>query len=85
IVQLYVRFLKSKIVRPIKQLVDFKRLHIKSGMSCTVTLKLSHDDPALRYWDTATNEFALEPGKIELLVGTSSNDIKFTHSVSLLA
>ncbi|NNM84422.1 MAG: carbohydrate-binding protein, partial [Phycisphaerales bacterium] len=33
IVQLYVRFLKSKIVRPIKQLVDFKRLHIKSGMS----------------------------------------------------
>ncbi len=83
IVQLYVRFLKSKIVRPIKQLVDFKRLHIKSGMSRTVTLKLAHDDPALRYWDTATNDFSLEPGNIELLVGASSSDIKFTHAVEL--
>ena len=83
IVQLYVRFPNSKIVRPIKQLVDFKRLHIKSSMSQTVTLKLSHDDLALRYWDTAANEFVLEPGKIELLVGRSSDDIQYRHAIEL--
>ena len=83
IVQLYVRFPNSKIVRPIKQLVDFKRLHIKSSMLQTVTLKLSHDDLALRYWDTAANEFVLEPGKIELLVGRSSDDIQYRHAIEL--
>lgn len=83
--QLYVRFVDSKIVRPIKQLVDFKRLHIKAGRSKTVMLKLVHDDLALRYWDVAANNFVLEPGNIELLVAASSADIKFTHGVGLTA
>ncbi len=85
IVQLYVHFVDSKIVRPIKQLVDFKRLHIKAGRSKTVMLKLVHDDLALRYWDVAANNFVLEPGNIELLVAASSADIKFTHGVGLTA
>ena len=85
IVQLYVRFLNSKIVRPIKQLVDFKRLHIKAGRSQTVMLKLAHDDLALRYWDVASDDFVLEPGDIELQVAASSADVKFTHAVTLTA
>ena len=83
IVQLYVRFAHSKIVRPIKQLVDFKRLHIKAGRSQTVMLKLAHDDVALRYWDVASDDFVLEPGNIELEVAASSADVKFTHTVAL--
>lgn len=85
VVQLYVRFPKSAVVRPIKQLVDFKRVSIKAGQTVTVRLSLDYQSRALRYWDEDKYSFVVEPGTVELLAGASSADIRLRKQVSLLA
>jgi beta-glucosidase len=83
IVQLYVRFPETQMERPIKQLVDFERVHLKAGETKTVSLALAHDNGTLRYWDEAKYDFVLEPGPLELMVGASSADIRLKEVVQL--
>ena len=83
IVQLYVRFPEAKVQRPIKQLADFDRIHLKAGETKTVTLDLAYEHQALRYWDEAKYDFVAEPGSMEIMVGASSADIRLNQTVQL--
>ncbi|HEY4323678.1 MAG TPA: glycoside hydrolase family 3 C-terminal domain-containing protein [Mucilaginibacter sp.] len=74
VVQLYVQYPQSKIVRPIKELKGFQRLNIKTGETKTVTLTLKAE--ALSWWNEAKNAWEVESGPIKLLIGSSSWDIK---------
>jgi beta-glucosidase len=47
---------------------------LKAGESKNVTLKFPVSE--LAHWDMETNGWVLEPGKIEILVGSASNDIR---------
>ncbi|NNM86640.1 MAG: hypothetical protein HKL96_12895 [Phycisphaerales bacterium] len=84
IVQFYVHVNGSKVQRPIKQLVDFARVHLEPGETKTVSFALGHDDQALKYWDEAQQDFVQEPGKIDILVGASSADIRLKGAVNLM-
>ena len=81
VAQLYVSFPQSKVVRPIKQLKDFDRISIKKGESKTFEFTLSADD--LAYWDNDKDSFAIEPGTVNLMIGSSSEDIKQTKEIQL--
>ncbi|MBN2699320.1 MAG: glycoside hydrolase family 3 C-terminal domain-containing protein [Bacteroidales bacterium] len=81
VVQLYVRFPESKVERPGKALKGFKRVHIPAGESLEVILPLKADD--LKYWDTDKKTFVLEQGKVILMVGASSEDIRLTGSLNV--
>ena len=70
VVQLYVSYPDSEVVRPIKQLKGFKRISIEAGETQTVTIPLKIDE--LRYWDMQTHQWVLEPGYVLLWVGNSS-------------
>jgi beta-glucosidase len=72
--QLYVSFPGSKVDRPVKALKGFTRIFIKKGETRYVTIPLKGSD--LTYWDTNTNKWTLEPGKIEFVIGSSSADEK---------
>jgi beta-glucosidase len=72
VVQLYVGFPGKAVERPIKLLRGFVRVSLAAGESRTVSFGVARDD--LRYWDTATADWALEPGIYRILVGDSSDD-----------
>ena len=76
VVQLYVRRKDSKVERPLKELEAFDRIALKAGETKKVTLEFQASE--LAHWDTDTNDWVLEPGKIEILVGSASDDIRQT-------
>lgn len=83
VVQLYVHVSAGTVQRPIKQLVNFDRVHLKAGQSTTVSFVLPYDDPALRYWDEDKYEFVVPPGTVDLMIGASSADIKLKTQFQL--
>ena len=74
VVQLYAGFPGSEIERPDKALKGFQRVHVPSGESIRVTLEL--DVVELCYWDVEHHTWMLEPGKVNLMVGASSRDLR---------
>ena len=74
VAQLYVKRIDSKVERPLKELEAFDRITLKGGETKTVTLEFPVSE--LAHWDMETNGWVLEPGKIEILVGSASNDIR---------
>jgi len=81
VVQLYVKDDQSSVKRPEKELKAFEKVSLKPGESKTVTLKLGAD--AFQYYDEGKKQWVLEPGKFQVLVGSSSRDIRQTGSLTL--
>lgn len=71
-VQLYVRGASDKVVRPVKELKDFKKVFVPGGNTRTVTFQLTQDMLACQITDR--REF--EPGNYEIMVGRNSEDIQ---------
>lgn len=59
----------------------FDRVPVKKNETVTVPLTIKASDLAL--WDDAKKEFVLPKGKMKLLIGSSSSDIKLTKTVDL--
>jgi beta-glucosidase len=74
VAQIYFRHVKSAVPQPKLALCGFTRIHIDRGQTVHVTM----DVPAerFRYWDTATKQYVVEPGKYQLLIGGASDDIQ---------
>ena len=71
VAQAYVSYPNSHIDRPVKELKGFKRVSIKAGEHQTVTIHIRRTD--LCHWDEAAQTWMLEPGKIIIQVGGSSD------------
>jgi beta-glucosidase len=69
VVQLYLRDPVASIVQPVRRLRGFRRVSLAAGASTTVSFTLTPDD--VGFYDN-TARFRVEPGKIEVYVGTSS-------------
>jgi beta-glucosidase len=69
VVQLYIRDVVSSVTRPTKELRGFERVSLKPGERKTVTFTLGAD--ALSLIDLQMQR-VVEPGKFEVMVGTSS-------------
>jgi beta-glucosidase len=63
----------SHIQRPVKELKGFKRVALKAGERKTVTITVRRAD--LCHWDENFQTWMLEPGRISLLVGGSSDNL----------
>jgi beta-glucosidase len=74
IVQLYVGDPVASLARPAKELKGFAKVNLASGETATVTLTL--DQEALAYWDDARHAWVAEAGAFEVLLGSSSQDIR---------
>ena len=80
VVQLYVRDIYASLVRPIRELKGFRRIHLKAGESVRVTFKVPTDMLSFTGYD---KKRILEPGDFEFLIGNSSRNIFFNHIVRL--
>jgi beta-glucosidase len=81
VAQLYVRHLDSKIDRPLLELRGFKRISLKPGETQTVRIPLKAS--ALNYWAEAKGSFEVEPDQIELMIGSSSADIRMRKPIGV--
>jgi beta-glucosidase len=81
VAQLYVRYLDSRVTRPLKELKGFSRVKVNAGQSQVVTLQLKAED--LSYWNVENHAFEVEPGKIEIMIGSSSADIKLRKTITI--
>ena len=81
VVQLYVRDPVASVTRPIKELKGFKRLTLKPGEEKKVTFKLHAD--VLAFYDE-DEKLVVEPGVIEVMVGSSSEDIRLKGSFEIV-
>jgi beta-glucosidase len=80
-VQLYVQSPESKVSRPERSLKAFQRVALRAGETRTLQLRLAARD--LAYWDVAAHRFTVEAGKVRLLVGASSADIRLRKTVQM--
>jgi beta-glucosidase len=69
--------------RPIKQLAGFRRVSLHPGEKQTVRFSLPHEHIALRYWDEDKEQFTYEPGAVEVMIGSSSADIRLRGQITL--
>lgn len=83
VAQLYVSFPESKVIRPLKELKGFTRVMIGKGETREITIALKAED--LMYWDTASQKWTLEPGKVAFFVGSSSADKKLEGEINIRA
>ncbi len=79
VVQLYVKHLESSVERPLKELKGFARVALSPGETKTVQLTLKPEQ--LAYWDAARHRFTVEDGRVNVMVGSSSADIKLEKVV----
>jgi len=81
VVQLYVRNLDSKEEQPLKSLRGFKRVHIVKNKETNVELSLKIED--LKYFSVQRNDFVVDPGRYEILIGSSSEDFRLKGMISV--
>ena len=73
VVQLYIHDVYASVSRPVKELKGFSRVTIEPGQIRTVSFKLTNKELSL--WDI-NMKFVVEPGDFEIMIGSSSNDIR---------
>jgi beta-glucosidase len=82
VVQMYVRHLNSAVERPNLELKGFRRISLAPGQAKTVTLTLRGEQ--LAYWDAARKCFAVENDRVQLMVGSSSADIRAKRVIKVV-
>ncbi|WP_339283115.1 glycoside hydrolase family 3 N-terminal domain-containing protein [Oceanobacillus sp. FSL K6-3682] len=75
-VQLYVRDMVGEVVRPLKELKGFKKIHLQPQEEKDVTFELT--EKQLRYYHSDLN-FDSDKGKFEVYVGPNSKEV---HTLS---
>jgi beta-glucosidase len=80
IIQLYTHFKDSHVTRPNKSLCGFVRVDLNSGEEKTAEFIL--DCAELGYYNEDM-EFVVEPGILDVMVGTSSDNILYLQEVRL--
>lgn len=76
VAQLYVGDTISTVVKPIKELKKFKKVYLKAGETKKIVFSLKYSDCA--YYNTMLREYAVESGRYDIYVGSSSQDIRLT-------
>ncbi len=79
VAQLYVGGPRETIFRPEKELKGFAKVFLKAGESKTVNIPF--DDKTFRYWNRVTGGFEVEEGDYAIHIGSSSADIRLSHTL----
>ena len=79
VVQLYVRDVEASVKRPKKQLMAFDRISLRPGETHTVSFTVAPD--RLAFWDEKRRAWIVEPGAFEVMVGSSSADVRLKGEI----
>ncbi|THF83235.1 beta-glucosidase [Cohnella fermenti] len=81
IVQLYVRDVRSTVVRPSKELKGFAKVELQPGEAKTVTFTL--DKRSFAYYNVKLGDWHVESGDFDILIGRSSAEIELSATVAV--
>lgn len=73
VVQLYIRDLFGKVVRPVKELKGFEKVFIKKGETKTIGFTITPEN--LKFYDDQLN-YDWEGGEFDIMVGTDSQNVQ---------
>lgn len=79
VVQLYVQSLSTRIKRPLKQLKGFKKVRLAAGEKQMVAFSLPVSE--LSFWDVTREQYCVEDGEYNILIGRSSGDIRLSAKI----
>lgn len=79
--QIYVSDKESTIYRPVKELRAFNKVFLKAGEEKEITIELSKR--AFAYFNVNINDWHVESGEFDILVGASSRDIRLSATVNV--
>ena len=82
VVQMYISHQGSAVTRPLEELKGFDRITLKAGESRTVSLKLKAKE--LAYWNENEHRFVVEPDRVDIRVGASSDDIRLHQMIAVV-
>lgn len=81
VVEVYVHEGHPELDRPVEELKGFRRVDLAPGETKVVHFTL--DRSAMAFYNTAKKDWVTEPGPFEVLVGSSSRDIRLKGSFIL--
>jgi beta-xylosidase len=81
VVQLYARDVEASVTRPVKELRGFARVRMAAGERRRVTFRLAAEQLAFTDLD---GRLVVEPGRVALMVGTSSADLPCTAEIEIV-
>jgi beta-glucosidase len=81
VVQLYLRDVEASVTRPRLELKGFRRVRLAPGERCRITFRLGVEQLAFTGVD---RQLRLEPGRTEVFVGTSSEDLPLQGSFDVV-
>lgn len=79
VVQLYISDLKSSLPRSVKELKRFSKIELNPGELKEVKFILTPDD--FKFFDPEIDNWKLEHGEFQIIIGNSSRDIKLSASL----
>jgi len=82
IVQLYVQDVESSVERPTKELKRFEKVSLHPNETKTVIFQLKKED--LSFYSETANSWIVENGAFNILVGSSSRDIRLQGEIEYL-
>ena len=80
-VQLYVSDKTNAVMRPVNELKNFVKVELQPQEEKTVTMELNKRSFA--WYNTKVNDWYAGSGTYEILIGSSSRDIRLTKTVEL--
>jgi beta-glucosidase len=83
VAQVYFRHVNSSVPQPKLALCGFARIHLEPGQMVRVNIDISVE--RFRHWDTTRKQYAVEPGKYELMVGGASDDLRLHLPLNIAA
>jgi beta-glucosidase len=79
VVQLYVGQFDSSVMKPVKELKGFEKIHLLPGEEKTVTFELNRR--AFAYYHVDLNDWYVDRGEYKIMLGSSSGDIRLEDTV----
>ena len=73
----------ASVLRPDKELRGFTKVSLEPGETKTVEVALG--PAAFAFWDTRVHDWRVEAGRFEILVGSSSADIRGTVPLDVVS
>lgn len=83
VAQIYVADQESTIYRPVKELKGFKKVFLKAGEEKEVSVTLNQR--AFAFYNVDLQDWQVETGLFDIMVGASSRDIRLTKSVNIIS
>jgi len=80
-VQVYLSDRTGHIFKPGKELKGFCKIFLEPGQSTSVLVEIPYEE--FRYYDEERNRWHVQPGAYDLLIGSSSRDVRCTVSIEV--